>query len=223
MDKRGLNFIVSTLKDKYSYNFTWMGRPIIQLPQDIIAIQELIWRIKPDYVIETGVAHGGGLVMYASILECIGGGQVLGIDIDPREHNVKALEKHPLEHRISVMKGDSIDPRIIDTVKDWAWRDCPRIIVILDSLHTHNHVLQELHLYAPMVSVGSYIIVMDTIIEYLPADSFPDRPWDIGNNPATAVKKFLQSPEGKDFEIDQSIDDRLLISSAPQGYLRRIR
>lgn len=224
MDKRGLDFVVSTLKEKYSYNFKWLGRPIIQVPPDIIAIQEIIWEVKPDYVIETGIAHGGGLVLYASILECLGKGKVLGIDIDPRGKNMKALEEHPLRHRIEVVKGDSIDLRTIDAVKNSiSIFPSATILVILDSMHTEAHVLQELRLYAPMVSVGSYIIVFDTIIEYMPANSYPDRPWNVGDNPCTAVKKFLESPEGEDFEIDQSIDDRLLISSAPGGYLRRRR
>ena len=223
MDHRGLDFIVSTLQEKYSYRFKWLGRPIIQLPQDIVAIQEIIWEVSPDYVIETGTAHGGGLVLYASILECLGRGKVLGIDVDPREENMKALEHHPLRHRISVIKGDSVDPQILDAVKDWV---CPlpdTTLIILDSLHTRDHVLQELRLYAPLVSVGSYIIVMDTVIEYLPPNSFPDRPWDIGNNPATAVRQFLLEGGSKEFEVDWSIEEKLLITAAPGGFLRRVK
>lgn len=225
MDPRGLEFYINTLKDKYSYRWSWLGRPIIQVPQDIVAIQELIWEVKPDYVIETGVARGGGLVLYASVLECLGGkGLAVGIEVEPREENELALEFHPLANRYIRIKGTSIDPKIpkalARAIEVTGSRGC---LVILDSLHTHDHVLQELRLYAPLVSVGSYIIVMDTIIEYLPPDSFPDRPWDIGNNPATAVREFLLSPEGQGFEVDHSIDDRLIITSAPGGYLRRVR
>jgi len=221
MNQRALDFIRDTLKDKYCYEFEWMGRPIIQFPQDIIALQEIIWKVKPDYVIETGVAHGGGLVMYASILECLGRGRVLGIDIDPREHNMKALEKHPLRHMIDVVKGDSVDGKVIEAVKDYiGYVPNPTVLVILDSLHTHAHVLKELELYSPLVSVGSYLVAMDTIIEYLPPSSFPDRPWDVGNNPAIAVRQFLR--EHPEFEIDRSIEERLMITSSPGGYLRRI-
>lgn len=211
---------------KYSYNFSWMGRPIIQFPQDIIAMQELIWSIQPDLIIETGIAHGGSLIFSASMLElnaACGGAQdaeVLGIDIDIRKHNKEAIEAHPMFKRISMIQGSSIDPEIIAQVKAKA-EGKQRILVCLDSNHTHEHVLAELEAYAPLTSVGSYCVVFDTIVEDMPAEMFPDRPWGPGDNPKTAVWEYLKShPE---FEIDKQIDHKLLISVAPDGYLKRVR
>lgn len=211
-------FNVVSNKALYSYNFSWMGRPIIQYPQDMIAMQELIWEIKPDLIIETGIAHGGSLIYYASILELIGKGEILGIDIDIREHNKKAIESHPMYKRIRMIQGSSIDPQIISQVKEKA-KDKQTVMVSLDSNHTHDHVLEELKLYSSFVTKNSYLVVFDTIIEDMPQAMY-DRPWDKGNNPKTAVWEFLKS--NKDFEIDRSIDNKLLISVAPEGYLKRI-
>ncbi len=211
---------------KYSYHFEWLGRPIIQYPQDMIAMQELIWSIQPDLIIETGIAHGGSLIFSASMLElnAICGGlqdaEVLGLDIDIRTHNREAIESHPMFKRICMIQGSSIDPEIVDQVKAKALGK-QKILVFLDSNHTHDHVLAELKAYAPMTSVGSYCVVFDTVIEDLPVDMFSDRPWGVGNNPKTAVWEYLKShPE---FEIDKSIQHKLLITVAPDGYLRRIK
>ncbi len=211
---------------KYSYHFEWLGRPIIQYPQDIIAMQELIWSIQPDLIIETGIAHGGSLIFSASMLElnaACGGPQdaeVLGLDIDIRQHNREAIEAHPMFKRISMIEGSSIDPEIIEQVKAKA-ANKKKILVCLDSNHTHDHVLAELEAYAPLVSVGSYCVVFDTIIEDLPDDMFSDRPWGKGNNPKTAVWDYLKThPE---FEIDKSIQHKLLITVAPDGYLKRVQ
>ncbi len=212
-------FNVVSNRDLYPYNFSWMGRPIIQFPQDMIAMQELIWEIKPDLIIETGIAHGGSLIYYASIMELIGKGEILGIDIDIREHNRKEIESHPMYKRISMIQGSSIDLSIIEKVKEKA-KGKKTIMVSLDSNHTHDHVLEELKLYSPFVTVGSYCIVYDTIIEDMPAKMY-DRPWDVGNNPKTAVWEFLKS--NANFEIDKSIDNKLMISVAPDGYLKRIK
>jgi cephalosporin hydroxylase len=212
-------FNVISNRDKYSYNFTWMGRPIIQYPQDMIAMQELIWEIKPDLIIETGIAHGGSLIYYASIMELIGKGEILGIDIDIREHNRKEIETHPMAHRIKMIQGSAIDENIANQVKEAA-KGKQTIMVSLDSNHTHDHVLKELQLYAPLVTVGSYCIVFDTIVEDMPAKMY-DRPWDVGNNPKTAVWEYLKV--NKNFEIDHAIDNKLLISVAPEGYLKRVR
>lgn len=212
-------FNVVSNRDLYPYNFSWMGRPIIQFPQDMIAMQELIWEIKPDLIIETGIAHGGSLIYYASIMELIGKGEILGIDIDIREHNKKEIEAHPMFKRISMIQGSSIDQNIIERVKEKA-KDKKTIMVSLDSNHTHDHVLEELKLYSPFVTIGSYCIVYDTIIEDMPAKMY-DRPWDVGNNPKTAVWEFLKT--NSDFEIDKSIDNKLLISVAPDGYLKRVK
>ena len=199
-------------------------------------MQELIWSIKPDLIIETGIAHGGSLIFSASMLaqldicEAIETGlsfnpkesrrKVLGIDIDIRAHNLAAIEAHPMASRIQMIQGSSIAREIIEQVKQVA-SGYNRILVCLDSNHTHEHVLAELEAYAPLTSVDSYCVVFDTIIEDLPAELFPDRPWSHGNNPKTAVWEYLRThPE---FEIDKHIDYKLLISAAPDGYLKRVR
>ncbi|MGA7951629.1 MAG: cephalosporin hydroxylase family protein [Thiobacillaceae bacterium] len=220
----------------YSYNFSWMGRPIIQYPQDIVAIQELIWQVKPDLIIETGIAHGGSLIFSASMLaqldmcDAIEAGtsvdprtstrKVLGIDIDIRAHNRASIEAHPMASRIQMIQGSSVAPEVIDQVRQIA-SGYHRVLVCLDSNHTHEHVLEELRAYAPLVTPNSYCVVFDTIIEDMPADMFPNRPWAPGNNPKTAVREYLKThPE---FEINRSIQDKLLITVAPDGYLKRVR
>lgn len=233
LQNTSISWIRDSAKHNYSYNFTWMGRPIIQYPQDIVAMQELIWQIKPDLVIETGIAHGGSLVFSASMLALLDvcdietgvsaakpRRKVLGIDIDIRPHNRAAIEAHPLASRIQMIQGSSVDPTILAEVREIAM-DYGTVLVCLDSNHTHDHVLAELEAYAPLTSVGSYCAVFDTVIEDMPADSFPDRPWGPGNNPKTAVWEYLKShPE---FEIDKSIQHKLLITVAPDGYLKRVR
>lgn len=224
--KLATDFMMGTAPTKYTYNFTWMGRPIIQFPQDMVAMQELIWTVQPDLIIETGIAHGGSLIFYASMLElnAICGGcqdaEVLGIDIDIREHNRKAIEAHPMFKRISMIQGSSIAPDIIEQVKAKA-QGKQRILVCLDSNHTHDHVLAELEAYAPLTSVGSYCVVFDTIVEDLPDEMFPDRPWGVGNNPKTAVWEYLKTHPK--FEIDKTIQHKLLITVAPDGYLKRVK
>lgn len=205
---------------QYSYNFSWMGRPIIQYPQDMIAMQELIWEIKPDLIIETGIAHGGSIIFYASLLELIGKGEVLGIDIDIRRHNREEIEMHPMFKRIRMIEGSSLSTDTVDQVKEIASKH-KTIMVCLDSNHTHSHVLGELELYAPFVSVGSYLVVFDTIVEFMPDGYLPNRPWKKGDNPWSAAQAFLK--DHPEFEIDHSIDNKLLISVAPEGYLKRIR
>ena len=236
-----------TLKHNYSYNFSWLSRPIIQYPQDIVAMQELIWQVKPDLIIETGIAHGGSLIMSASMLalldycEAVEAGKmldprathrrVLGLDIDIRAHNRAAIEAHPMAHRIDMIQGSSIAPEIIAQVHAIA-RDYQRVLVILDSNHTHEHVLAELEAYAPLTSKDSYCVVFDTIVEDLPEDMFPDRPWGKGDNPKTAVWEYRRrlQDEGRKaadgaalhFEIDKTIEHKLLITVAPDGYLKRV-
>lgn len=213
----------------YSYHFEWLGRPLIQYPQDIVEFQELIFQVSPDLIIETGIAHGGSVVLSASIL-CLldvmegldprqSPRKVVGVDIDIRHHNRKALDEHPLRFKMELIEGSSVDPAIIQQVRSLA-NGVDRVLVSLDSNHTHEHVLAELNAYAHLVTIGSYCIVFDTVIEELPAGSFPDRPWDVGNNPKTAIHEWLKGhPE---FEIDKDIDKKLLISAAPDGYLKRI-
>ncbi len=213
-------FMRESTTPQYSYNFCWLGRPIIQYPQDMIAMQEIIWNVKPDLIIETGIAHGGSLVYYASILEMIGSGEVLGIDIDIRPHNFGEIVSSPMAHRIHMIEGSALEERVLAKVASVALKRS-RVMVCLDSNHTHEHVSRELLSYADFVSVGSYLVVFDTIIEYLPEGMYPDRPWDVGNNPATAVREFLSADDR--FQVDKEYDGKLLISVAPGGYLRRIK
>jgi cephalosporin hydroxylase len=241
------SFMGASIAAMYSYNFSTLGRPIIQYPQDMVAIQELIWRTRPDLIIEAGIAHGGSLILSASMLalldycDAVENGQVLdptatrrrvlGIDIDIREHNRKAIELHPMSHRIDMIQGSSIDSAIIAQVHKAA-SEYRRVMVILDSNHTHDHVLAELEAYAPLTSLNSYCIVFDTVVEDLPDGEFPDRPWGKGNNPKTATWEYLRrlredgraAADGNPlaFEIDSTLESKLLITVAPDGYLRRI-
>lgn len=227
-------FMHTSIASKYSYNFSWLGRPIIQYPQDMTAMQELIWTVRPDLIIETGIAHGGSLILSASMLalldlcDAIESGavldpakstrKVLAVDIDIRSHNRTAIEAHPMSSRISMIQGSSIATDIVAQVHAAA-AGYEKILVCLDSNHTHDHVLAELEAYAPLTSPGSYCVVFDTIVEDLPASMFPDRPWGPGNNPKTAVWEYLKSHA--EFEIDRSITDQLQITVAPDGFLRR--
>lgn len=239
-------WLLHTLPHQYSYNFSSLGRPIIQYPQDMVAIQELIWRVRPDLVIETGIAHGGSLILSASMLTLLDycdavqkgstldpkapGRRVLGVDIDIRAHNRAAIESHPLAHRIDMIQGSSIAPEIVAQVRKAA-AGHRQIMVILDSNHTHEHVLAELEAYAPLTSRGSYCVVFDTVVEDLPDSVYPDRPWGKGDNPKTAVWEYLRrlkagAPKGADsaplaFEIDPVTENKLLITVAPDGFLRR--
>jgi cephalosporin hydroxylase len=204
----------------YSYNFSWMGRPVIQFPQDLVALQEIIWDVQPDLIVETGIAHGGSIVFSASMLELIGGpGKVVGVDIDIRAHNRAAIEEHPMAHRIAMIEGSSTAEDVVAQVREHA-QGTSSVLVILDSNHTHEHVLEELELYSPLVTPGSYLVVFDTVIEDMPPDAFPDRPWGRGDNPKTAVHEFLARSDR--FEIDKEISDKLLMTVAPDGYLRCI-
>lgn len=208
-------------RHRYAYNFRWMGRPIIQFPQDMIAMQEIIWDVQPDLIIETGIAHGGSLIYYASLLEMIGGeGYVLGIDIDIREHNRVAIESHPMFRRIELIEGSSVSDDVAAAVADRV-KGKKSVLAVLDSNHTHAHVLKELNIYAAHVTRGSYIVVFDTLLEDMPDDLLQDRPWGAGNNPKTAVREFLAGTDA--FEIDKDIESKLLITVAPDGYLKRVK
>ncbi len=230
------NFLLESIAPKYSYNFSWLGRPIIQYPQDIVAMQELVWKIKPDLIIETGIAHGGSLILSASLLalldleEALATGstldpkksrrKVLGIDIDIRPHNRKAIEEHVLSSRIQMIQGSSIASEVIEKVHEIAEK-YERIMVCLDSNHTHEHVLAELEAYAPLTSVGSYCVVFDTVVEDIPKSMIADRPWGPGDNPKTAVWNYVKRNPG--FVVDNDIDSKLLISVAPDGYLKKVK
>ena len=221
MREKSVEWMVLADKYKYTYNYTWMGRPIIKFPNDMVAQQELVWSIKPDLIIETGIAHGGSIIFSASLLELIGEGQVVGIDIDIREHNRAEIEKHPMSKRITMFEGGSTDPGVFAKVKEMA-DSAQRVMVILDSNHTHEHVYNELKLYADLVTVGSYLILPDTFIEFFPKGYYADsRPWDVGNNPHTAMKQFMS--ERSDFEIDQTPVNKCMITESFDGYLRRTK
>lgn len=228
------DFLMESLRAGYSYNFSWLSRPIIQYPQDMAALQEIIWGTRPDLIIETGIAHGGSLIFSASMLalldlcDAIEAGRtmdprqssrrVIGLDIDIRAHNKTAIEAHPMFSRITMIEGSSIAPEVVEQVRTAA-AGYSRVLVCLDSMHTHAHVLAELEAYAPLATPGSYCVVFDTIVEDMPAGSFPDRPWDKGDNPKTAVWEFLKThPE---FEIDAMMQDKLLLTVAPDGFLKR--
>jgi cephalosporin hydroxylase len=207
---------------EYSYHFTWLGRPVIQFPEDLVVLQEIVWRVAPDVIVETGVAHGGSLIFSSSLLELMGGERrrVIGIELELRPHNRAALEAHPLFRRIELVDGSSTDPEIFALVRDQIEPD-ERVLVILDSNHTHDHVLRELELYSTLVAAGSYVVVFDTVIESMPADSWPNRPWGPGNNPHTAVSEFLVRNDR--FERDEAVERKLTLSVAPGGYLRCLR
>lgn len=222
LKKKSLDWMLHADKYKYTYNYTWMGRPIIKFPSDIVATQQIVWDVKPDLIIETGIAHGGSLILSASLLELIGGnGRVLGIDIDIREHNRKEIEAHPMMKRIDMIEGSSVSDEVMGRVRAAAAK-AKCVMVFLDSLHTHDHVLKELELYAPLVTVGSYMVLPDTFIEYFPKGYYAhNRPWDVGNNPMTALRAFMA--KDKNFEIDHALCDKLMITEAFDGYLRRVR
>lgn len=219
--KESLEWMIHADKFKYSYNFSWLGRPIIKFPSDIVIMQEIIWDVKPDLIIETGIAHGGSIIFSASMLELLGGDRrVVAVDLDIRKHNRIEIEKHPLFKRITMFEGSSTDPEIVAKIAEIAG-PVKTVMVFLDSLHTHEHVIREMETYSRFVTVGSYLVLPDTFIEYFPKGYFADRPWDVGNNPMTALREFLSRND--DFVIDRSRSDKLMITEAFDGYLKRIK
>jgi len=222
LKEKSLEWMLHADKYKYIYNFTWMGRPIIKFPQDIIALQELIFKVKPDLIIETGIAHGGSIIFSASMLQLLSNnGKVIAVDIDIRSHNRTAIENHPMSKHITMLEGSSTDPEILDQIKHFA-KDYETVMVCLDSNHTHAHVLNELEAYSPLVSVGSYAVLPDTLIEFFPKGYYKDRPWDVGNNPYTAMIEFLKTNDS--FVQDNEITDKLLVTEAYNGgFLKRIK
>lgn len=236
MNSLAHDWIFHSMQEKYLYNFDWLGRPIIQYPEDMVAVQELVWKIRPTLIIETGIAHGGSLVLSASMLALLdycdaaesgssltprqSKRRVVGVDIDIRDHNRRAIEAHPMSHMISMVEGSSIDESTVDKVRQLA-SGHERVMVFLDSNHTHEHVLQELKFYGVMTSIESYCVVFDTFVEDMPPKYFADRPWDKGNSPKTAVEAFVQIDNR--FVIDRGLDQKLLITVAPSGYLKRVK
>ncbi len=227
LKSKSTDWLHQALSHQYCYHFNWMGLPIIQFPADIVAMQEVVWETRPDIIIETGIARGGSMVFYASMLQLLGnGGRVVGVDIDIRTHNRVEIEKHLMFPHITMIEGSSVDPATAAQVREIVRQHeqnmtedrSARVMVVLDSMHTHDHVLKELEFYSPLVTKGCYLMVFDTFVEFLPEDTFPNRPWHPGNNPYTAVTEFLkQNPR---FELDRELNDKLLTSASPGGYLR---
>ena len=208
-------------RNKYTYNFKWLGLPIIQLPTDIVAMQEVIWEIQPDVIVETGIARGGSLIFYASMLELLdNGGKVIGVDVDIRPPQREMIENHKLFKYVSLLEGDSTNENIFSEVRDLVG-DRDNVLVILDSNHTHEHVLAELELYSTFVQQGGYLIVFDTVIADMPEDTLVGRSWTLERNPKTAVHEFLQKSDR--FEIDKELEAKLLMTNAPDGFLRCIK
>lgn len=222
--RRADAFIVSASQAKYTYNFTWFGVPIFQHPEDIIALQEIIFRVKPEVIVDVGTARGGTAIFYASLLKLIGGGRVISVDIDIRVHNRDTIRRHPLARLVDLVEGSSTDPTTVAKVKRLIRGKKP-VLISLDSLHSGTHVAGELALYSKLVTRGSYLVVCDTVLKKLPRSTYPKdhatRPWSEKDNPGTAVDKFLR--KNKRFIVDTDIDHKLLISCAAGGYLKRVR
>ena len=207
----------------WPYQWDWLGLPVIQMPADIVATQEIVWAARPQLVVETGVARGGSLVLYASILELLGEGQVLGIDIDIRAHNRAAIEAHPLAGRIALLEGSSVADDVLDVVRACS-AEVDRVMVVLDSDHSHEHVLAELRAYAPFVSIGQFLIVADTMVDEMPTPAHRARPWGKGNSPASALRAWREECDDPGaFEVDDLVNAKLLVSASRGGYLRRVR
>lgn len=204
----------------YSYLWNWCGLPVIQTPADIVTMQEVIWENEPDLLIEVGIARGGSLLLYSSIFELKGKGRTVGVDVDIRAHNRAAIERHPLSKRVTMIEGSSTEMETLSRVKETI-ENGDKVMVVLDSNHTHEHVLAELQLYAPLVTVGQFLVVADTIIEEIPPSTYRPREWGPGNNPRTALDEYLRRSD--DFEVDPWINSKLLLTNSPGGYLRRVR
>lgn len=215
-----IDILLAANKYDYAYLWTWMGIPIIQLPADIMATQEVIWATKPDVIVETGVARGGSMVFMASLLELLGNGKVIGVDIDIRAHNRDSIERNPLAKRISLIEGPSTSSSVVAKVRS----EIPpgaSVMVILDSDHSRDHVLAELRAYAGMVTPGCYLVVADTLLGELQPDAElrnRSKAWSKGNEPLSALKIFLE--ESDRFEVDPVINGKLILSSSTGGYLR---
>lgn len=218
--RKSLEWMIHAYQYYYTYNYAWMGRPIIKFPNDIVILQELIWKIKPDVIIETGIAHGGSIIFSASVLELIGKGEVVAVDIEIRKHNKDEIEKHPMFKRITMLEGSSVDEKIFNKIKEKT-EGKEKVMVCLDSLHTHKHVFKELKMYSQLVTPGSYLICPDTFIEFFPPGYFKDRLWDVGNNTMTAIREFLKNNDN--FVIDRDINDKLMITEGYDGYLKKIK
>ena len=221
--QKSLELINDLDKYDYSYLWSWMGVPIIQMPADIVATQEVIWQTKPDVIVETGVARGGSVVFMASLLEVIGNGKVIGVDIEIRQHNREIIETHPMNKRITLIEGESVAPKTVNTVKAQI-PDGSRVMVVLDSDHSKEHVFAECREYGPMVTEGCFLIIADTLLGHVEEENAPKKRSKIlyrGNEPLTALNDYLE--ECDRFELDAPINGKLILSSSPGGYLRCIK
>ena len=220
--KKSLNWMIHADKYKYTYNFQWAGIPVIKFPNDLVALQEIISKVKPDVIIETGVAHGGSVVFSASMLQLYSSKSsfVVGIDIDIRKHNLTRLKKNKFYNRLKLIEGSSTAPEVIHKVKKLI-KGKKKIMVFLDSNHTYQHVKDEINIYKDLVTKNSYLVVEDTFSEYFPKGYYSNRPWDVGNNPMIALKEFLQ--QNKNFVVDKEICSKLQITETFDGYLKKIK
>jgi cephalosporin hydroxylase len=218
LQKQALDILVKADEHRWIHQNSWFGEPLLNLPQDMFAIQDIVWRTRPEFIVEVGVAWGGSLLFEASLLEILGGKKVIGIDIFIPNDLKQRLNSHgKVSEKLLLIEGSSTSSETLDKLKE-VLAGSRKVLVILDSYHTHDHVLKELQLYSSFVGKDHYIICGDTIVEYIPSQLHRPRPWGPGNNPATAVKKFLS--ETNRFEVDLKIDQRLLFSCHPGGYLR---
>jgi len=216
LEKEAIKWAKVSAENRLFYEIDWLGVPIIQTPEDMVLMQELIFKVQPDIIIESGVAHGGSLIYYASLLELLGKGKVIGIDIEIREHNRRVIERHPIFKRIELLEGNSVSEETIEKIRKMVPKDS-KVIVCLDSNHIKSHVLRELQIYNSFVNPGSYIVVFDTITSKLAELGACDKIY-INNSSKEAVEEFLKV--NNNFEIDKHYN-KLYISYSPNGYLRR--
>ncbi|OQA00607.1 MAG: Rhamnosyl O-methyltransferase precursor [Planctomycetes bacterium ADurb.Bin401] len=216
-----LDVLVRADHHRWIHQTNWMGEPILNLPQDMFAIQDIICRTKPKYIIESGVAWGGSLLFYSTIMEAIDGGKIIGIDTYIPDDLRERLNSHgKISQRITLINGSSVEQTTVDKVRAIIG-DCREVMVVLDSFHTHEHVLNELRLYSPLVGKGFYLVCGDTIVEDIPEQTHRTRPWGRGNNPKTALWQFLK--ENDRFETDKETDNKLLLTCNPDGYLKCVK
>jgi len=221
LQDKALEVLVEADTHRWIHQSTWFGEPLLNLPQDMFAIQDIIWRTRPEFIIEVGVAWGGGMLFEATLLEMLGGQKVIGIDIFiPPDLRQRLSSHEKLSERLVLIEGSSIAAETLGQVKALLGGS-RKVLVILDSYHTHEHVLNELRSYAPFIEKGQYLICGDTVVERIPAQLHRSRPWGPGNNPATAVKEFLSQTNR--FVVDEKIDQRLLFSCHPGGYLQAVK
>jgi len=221
LKRKSISWMLHADKYKYTYNYRWMGIPIIKFPNDIVVLQEIIWKVKPDVIIETGIAHGGSIIFSATMMDLIGNnGLVIGIDVDIRKHNRLEIEKSKFYNRIKMIEGSSTSNKIVNKIKKYI-KPKHKVMVFLDSNHTYSHVKNEIEIYSKLVTKNSYLVVEDTFTEYFPKNYFSNRPWDVGNNPIIAIKEFLK--KNKNYKIDKNINDKLSITETFDGYLKRIK